>query len=468
MSSTTVATPPEEFFKLIDSYSAPRLSGLRGALAAEPQVSVRFNVSRLGSLPAAVAALDAVPWCNAGYYLPERPSFTLDPMLHQGLYYVQEASSMFVAHVVKTLTHGSPPLVVLDACAAPGGKTTAAAGELPPGSIMVANEIDRARCGVLRENIAKWGNPMIRVINADTAQIAKRAPLVFDLVIADVPCSGEGMMRKDPGACAQWSLDLVSQCTRRQRTIVDNLWHTMRPGAYMVYSTCTFNRNENEEMIAYLVEQLGAESIAIDYPEEWGINPGINTPYHCMRFIPGCVRGEGLFMAVVRKPLSSADAPAAIGKAKVKGRTGGNKPSPKVDLTMASKLLAIDADLTVAADTILAFPHSPLTHRLPEEMRPRLEMGTMRGRDIIPCQELALSTALCRGTIAETEVSALEALQYLRGNAITLPDTAPRGLILLTHGAMPLGWAKNLGTRANCLYPKAWRVLKFGKPEKIF
>ena len=205
--------------------------GLGDAVAAlaegSPEVSVRVNRHK----PSAVDSAEIVPWCEDGRYLSERPVFALDPCWHQGRYYVQEAGSMFVGHVVRSLSREwTGPVAVLDACAAPGGKTTAVIDALPEGSLVVANEYVPSRAAVLKENIVKWGCPSVIVTRGDTASLSRLGEM-FDLVVADVPCSGEGMMRKDEDAVAQWSEGLVRDCAALQWEIVCNLWEILAPAA---------------------------------------------------------------------------------------------------------------------------------------------------------------------------------------------------------------------------------------------
>ncbi|MDE6403101.1 MAG: rRNA cytosine-C5-methyltransferase, partial [Muribaculaceae bacterium] len=213
---------PKQFIEQITALTAlePRVGGLIEALESTPaSVSVRLNMRGSHKPVTDIAGRplgNPVPWCDNGYYLAERPRFTLDPAIHQGRYYVQDASSMFLSHVIDTLTRDErdTPLVYLDACAAPGGKTTAAIDRLPAGSLVVANEWDFKRASILRENLSKWGHPDTVVSRGDTRRIAKLRAM-FDIIAADVPCSGEGMMRKDPEAVSQWSPALVAQCAER-------------------------------------------------------------------------------------------------------------------------------------------------------------------------------------------------------------------------------------------------------------
>ncbi|MDE7135735.1 MAG: RsmB/NOP family class I SAM-dependent RNA methyltransferase, partial [Muribaculaceae bacterium] len=293
-----------EFVAMLDRLKAMPggdvVEGLADVLATtEPAVAVRVN-PRKNAMP---SGMRKVPWADRGFYVDgERPRFTMDPALHQGRYYVQDPSSMALSAIVGQLAKesGHKPLLYIDACAAPGGKTTAAIDALPPGSLVVANEFDRRRADALTENVIKWGYPDCVVSQGDTARFC-RLPEIADIIAVDAPCSGEGMMRKEDAAVEQWSDGLVERCAGLQRDILGNMWAALRPGGYLIYSTCTFNRHEDEENLEYIVNELGGEPVDLDLPLGSGIAGAIASPYPAYRFLPGKVEGEGLFSAVVRK-----------------------------------------------------------------------------------------------------------------------------------------------------------------------
>ena len=452
---------PQQFIEQIESYGAPCLTGLCEALSSTaPEVSVRVNRCKGVAVP---DGADRVAWCPSGFYLDGRRPFTFDPAFHQGLYYVQDASSMAISAVVATLTESRGPQVYLDACAAPGGKTTAAIDSLPDSSLVVANEYDFKRAAILAENIAKWGDPGVVVSRGDTARFRKLRS-TFDIIAADVPCSGEGMMRKDPEAVAQWTPSLVHECAARQREIVDNLWPALKPGGFLIYSTCTFNRLENEEMVDYICRELGGETVVTPLDSFDCIARGIDTPHHCYRFIPGRTRGEGLFMAVIRKNGDSADdGSAATRPAKNAGKSKDNA----LEKTAAS-FLDGDYKITVADDTITALPVALAAKAAPilkalDVVSAGLTVATVKGKDLIPSQSLALSTALRADTFPTVEVDYTTAMTYLRREAVTID--APRSFVLLTYGGRPLGFVKNLGNRSNNLYPAPWRILSTHLPD---
>ena len=445
-----MTTLKPEFIAHIQALGAP-LEGLIDGLRTEPEVSVRLNRAKGAE---AAGAFDPVPWCADGYYLPHRETFTLDPALHQGLYYVQDASSMAIAAVTAQIVAEADgaPLRWLDACAAPGGKTTAIASQLPEGSMLVANEFDPKRAAVLTENVAKWGYADAVCVRGDAARFASMSG-AFDVVSADVPCSGEGMMRKDPEAAAQWSPALVADCARTQWRIAEALWHAVRPGGLFVYSTCTFNRTENEDIVNRLAAEYGATGVAIEALERPEIVRGIATALPCYRFLPGRVRGEGLFLCVLRKP---GFADTTILRPVRKAR------KQDIGAQAVGEWLAGDYTVTTDADgTVRALP-AALAALMPEARGHAV--AQIKGRDILPAQSVAMSQTLRAESFPRVSVDYATALAYLHREAIALADDAPRGIVLLHYGDRPLGFVKNLGRRANNLYPAPWRILTTHTP----
>ena len=295
---------PKDFITLMrEHYGNDDAEALCNALlSTEPEVSVRLNRRKilcnktLFSLFELDKAdgVDAVEWCHDAFYLSERPPFTFDPLLHAGVYYVQEASSMYVA---KLLNDYGPdtPCCALDLCAAPGGKSTLLAGLLPEDSLLISNEPMPKRAHILAENMQKWTRMPVGDYPVDSI-VTNNYPAdfgafsdCFDVVVTDVPCSGEGMFRKDEQAVAEWSMDNVMMCVERQRGILQDIWHTLRDGGLLIYSTCTFNRHEDEENAQWICSHLGGELL-----EE-------------RHFLPGRDRGEGFYCAAIRKSKGTAD-----------------------------------------------------------------------------------------------------------------------------------------------------------------
>ena len=361
---------------------------------------------------------------------------------------------MFVSHVVRQLAgilENQEP-TVLDMCAAPGGKSTAMISALPQGSLLFANEPIRLRANILAENLSKFGYPHVVVTN-NYPKDYERNGLLFDLILCDVPCSGEGMFRKDAVAIEEWSEEHVKHCSLLQREIVESAWKVLRPGGFLIYSTCTFNREENEDNIRWMMDELDATPWSINIDSEWGIQGSMTEAYGgpCYRFLPGFTRGEGLFMAVMKKGAWSKEQGA---RNKEQGaRSKGQEARNWLDR-------AEDYELRKMGDTLYALPKrwSSLIHKTSLRIiQAGVALGEQKGKDLLPDHRLALSTALRDDAFPQVAVDYTQAISYLRREALTLED-APRGIVLLTYEDMPLGFVKNLGNRANNLYPKEWRV----------
>lgn len=419
---------PDKFVEMIHELLGSEANNFLSAMRKSPEVSVRVNSRKPSEC---FRDEERVPWCETGHYLPERPVFTLDPFLHAGAYYVQDASSMIYGEVVSRLLKifeneglppGTWPLSLLDMCAAPGGKTTAMIDRLPDNSIVTANEYVTKRFAILRENLTKWGFP-VHVTNKSSNWFVERG-MLFDIVAVDAPCSGEGMMRKDEGAVAQWSQKLVDDCSGLQKDILRNASLLVRPGGFLIYSTCTYNRKENEENLQFAVDQLGMEPLELDFPIEWGIPRAIGTDLPAWRFMPHKTKGEGLFLCVLRKPGVFIQS---------------NRP-------------------------IVPFLNKNLVDRCEGKVSGRKKEKNMKkGGNItatnVPGMDEILMAGFDGHGFPMVELTKEQALAYLRRESIILPEGTPSGIVIFTYGGLPLGPAKNIGTRANNLYPKEWRIL---------
>jgi 16S rRNA C967 or C1407 C5-methylase (RsmB/RsmF family)/NOL1/NOP2/fmu family ribosome biogenesis protein len=424
---------------------------LEAALRTHPAVSLRLNPAKgLKSL-----STDRVGWCDTGYYLPERPAFTFDPLFHAGAYYVQEASSMFLEQAIRAYAGG--PVKCLDLCAAPGGKSTHLLTVLPEGSLLVSNEVIRSRSYILAENTTKWGNPHSIVTHNDPKEIGGLTHF-FDILIADMPCSGEGMFRKNPESMNEWSAANVSLCASRQRRILHDSWDALKPGGILIYSTCTYNLEENEENIQYIVTELGAEALPVPVKEAWNITGPLKYNHPVYRFFPHKTRGEGFFLAVVRKKEDGAP-PYPKRQKKEKGRTKSAIPADVCNWLVQPEAYQIER----REQTITAFPQSlagdlqTIAARL-QIVSSGINLGEVKGKDILPCHSLAMSTAFNRNAFPAVDLTWDDAIRYLRKEAITLPDNLPKGYALATYKGYPLGFVKHLGNRSNNLYPQEWRV----------
>ncbi|MDR2120985.1 MAG: rRNA cytosine-C5-methyltransferase [Tannerella sp.] len=432
---------------------------LAEALQGEPPVSIRVNPAKA---PACRPG-ERVEWCETGYYLSDRPSFTFDPMFHGGAYYVQEASSMCMEQVVRQLV--TSPAVCLDLCAAPGGKSTHLLSLLPEGSVVVSNETVRSRCGVLLENVLKWGAERVFVTNSSPAEAGGLTHL-FDLIVGDMPCSGEGMFRKDAASCGEWSAAHVRLCAGRQRRIVHEVWDALRPGGLFVYSTCTFNREENEENVRRLAEALCAEVLPLHVDAGWGIDCGAEAGLPALRFYPHRTRGEGFFLAVLRK----ADAP----RRRISLRTGSGLRPAKPPAQVCEWIRRPEAfRFADWRGVIHAVPDcaADLFGIISERLRlcsAGIPVGRVSGKDAVPAHALSLSRAFHPEAFPRVELSWREAVRYLQREAPAPRADVPKGLHVVTYRSLPLGFARHVGSRVNNLYPQEWRIRSRRVPEEEF
>ena len=426
---------PDEFIQTTrELMGDERFEQYLDAFRHEPPVSIRLNPLH-SSLFTPHSSHEAVPWCRNAYYLPTRPNFTMDPLFHAGCYYVQEAASMFLDEILRTSLspskgggQGSSLLGrlgggALDLCAAPGGKSTLLRSALPADCILYSNEPIRNRASILLENVTKWGYKNHVVTNSYPKDYRK-SKMTFDLILCDVPCSGEGMFRKDEATIREWSPQNVENCWRLQREIVSDAWACLNPGGLLIYSTCTFNTKENEENIRWMMEEFDAEVLPVDIRPEWHITgsllEGFTAPVY--RFIPGITRSEGLFMCVLKKRGESGDQRGERrekrGERFAKEERGERK----------------------------------------EERGKRNEKRGGKNNDLAILSPLSSSANLSPLSSLLAPLNYQQAIAYLRGEALQLPDETPRGIVTVTFRGLPLGQVKNIGTRANNLYPKEWRI----------
>lgn len=403
-----------------------------------------------------------VPWCNAGRYLTVRPKFTYDPLLHAGCYYVQEAASMFIEQAYRVVSQDFVPARLLDLCAAPGGKSTLWRSLLPDGALLVANEPIRQRAQILNENLIKWGHPDTLCTSAFPDEFSGLSSF-FDVIAADVPCSGEGMFRKDEGAVSEWSPEAVDACASRQWQIIESIWPTLRSGGYLVYSTCTYNRQENEDNVYRICNELGAELVQIPVEESWGIS-GDTTGrgllvYH---FFPHKTKGEGLFLALLRK---TSDAPVMKVKKNKKGKEqqkspslrGGSKVVEWLKDNSQFKLYMPDEE-HIAAIRATLYDDAICVSSQVRTLNAGILLAELKGKKMIPQHALALSTFLEESAFPRAELALNEALSYLRRESLCLPSDVSTGYVLAVYQGYPLGFLNNLGARANNLYPQEWRI----------
>lgn len=448
-------------------------------LSEDPAVSIRVNPLKAARNPLkSKEELQQVPWSRQGYYLEKRPAFTFDPLFHAGYYYVQEASSMFVEHAVRELV--SKPVRCLDLCAAPGGKSLSLLSALPAGSLLVSNEVVRQRAHVLSETVTKFGNPNVVVTNNKASDFAAFSHF-FDLILVDAPCSGEGMFRKDPVAIEAWSPGNVMMCAARQEDILNDIWPTLKPGGLLVYSTCTYNRSENEELVLRFAPstgtapvRAGVDFIGLRIDPEWGISPSVDERVKGYRFYPHRVRGEGLSLFILKKQGDTED--ASLVPVNGSGRKKNNKKSSLFlrDASAHERYLLHPTKFRFMekGNKIIALPASHAETMLAIGARLRsvsmgIEVCELKGKDFIPSHALALSEELNRDAFYNFPVTHEQAIAYLRKEALVLPPTVPKGFVLLTYENEPIGFVKNLGSRANNLYPSEWRIRGSHLPDTL-
>jgi tRNA and rRNA cytosine-C5-methylases len=371
----------------------------------EAPVSIRLNPKKPAGQP---IDGEQVPWCRNAYYLKKRPNFTMDPLFHAGCYYVQEAASTFLDEILRQILKGGSKLYTqhstlntLDMCAAPGGKSTLLRSAMPEDCVLYSNEPIRNRANILSENMQKWGWENCIVTNKYPKDYSK-SKLRFDVILCDVPCSGEGMFRKDEATIREWSPQNVEKCWRLQREIVSDAWECLNEGGLFIYSTCTFNTKENEENIRWILDNYEAEVLKVETKPEWNITgsllEGFDKPIY--RFIPGISRGEGLFMCALKKGTSPS-----VPTNRTKSPKGWDKQSQGVGQTVPGG-----------------------------------------------------GTNSKAAPIAQIDLSYPQAMAYLRHEALILPEDTPRGLVEVCFLGHPLGLVKNIGNRANNLYPKGWKI----------
>lgn len=415
----------------------------------QPVTSIRINDKKDLTFD---CDFSEVPWHWDGYYLSGRPQFTLDPLFHAGCYYVQEASSMFIEQALKQYV--SRDSKVLDLCAAPGGKSTLISQYLEEYGLLVSNEVNRQRVFVLSENIQKWGNGNTIVTHNEPARFGEKCRNLFDCMLVDAPCSGEGMFRKDAKARDEWSLAAVHHCAERQRSILMDAWDALRPGGVLIYSTCTFNHLENEDNVQWVAECLGAEVLPIDFPSDWGIVSGY-VGYH---FYPHRVNGEGLYVCCLRKNME--DYTPFRPKLKAQKASKGN---PEYVTTARQWLRDPDHWAIRQSDRFLtAYPkhYAEICDYFSQEftcISTGFGLGEERGKGIAPQHALAMSKAFRAEYFPRVNLTREEALRYLRCEALQI-ENIPLGLNLLVYDGVPLGFAKNVGNRLNNLYPSEWRI----------
>ena len=423
--------------------------------ASEKQVtSVRYNPQKINE-DITFLSEAVVPWCPHGRYLKERPSFTLDPLFHAGVYYVQEASSMFLWQVLAQTCKDVESMRVLDLCAAPGGKSTLLASYFTKG-LIVANEVIKSRASVLVENLTKWGSANVVVTNNDPRDF-QRLEGYFDVMVIDAPCSGSGLFRKDNEAINEWSEDSVALCSMRQQRILADAYGALKQDGVLIYSTCSYSREEDEDILDWLADNFEVENVRIETEPGWNIVETVSEKNACYgyRFYPDKLEGEGFFIAAFKKKdaIYFSQSHQSIATAS------------KNEIAVAKQWLKDDASLYFIKqkEALMVIPASFVndvallqTHLYLRKAG--VELGTIKGKDFVPAHALALSL-IGSNSIPKVALNKDEALQFLRKKDVTI-NTAIKGWALVAFNGVNLGWMKVLHNRVNNYYPTEWRILK--------
>ncbi|MEZ4911404.1 MAG: hypothetical protein R2774_11130 [Saprospiraceae bacterium] len=448
---------PDAFIDFINSGRTPEPTLFLSTLREGSPTSIRINPSKNIENP----QLEIVPWCAWGYYLSERPIFTLDPSFHAGKYYVQEASSMSVYYVLDMILTKMNNPVILDISAAPGGKSTIISSMLKSRNdgILVSNDIISSRAYTLKYNLAKEGNGNTIVTNAHPKSFAK-IPSIFDIIVVDAPCSGEGLFRKDPSAMQEWSPENVQMCAARQKDIISDLIGLLKPSGYLVYSTCTYNASENMENIHHFIEKYGLRSIPIQFDKDWHIFEDTENGNFGYQFYPHRTKGEGFFISLLQKP-NGNDVQIREHRTSTLLR-----PLSKRQIEEISTWVQWNADFESLGidkvDNVHLLPNTciDIAEKLKLGKVQIIDIGTTIGtfkKDIfIPHHHLALSKNL-HTTVQKCELNKSQALQFLKKENLVL-DMNMTGWVCMLFEGLPIGWAKFLPNRINNYLPSEYAI----------
>ncbi|MFI3331197.1 MAG: rRNA cytosine-C5-methylase [Rikenellaceae bacterium] len=446
---------PEQFIhSLKDVMSEDEIQDFILHLEQPSATSIRFNPYKTSQKP----DLENIPWSKYGFYLPHRPSFTLEPEFHSGAYYVQESSSMFVEHIVRECFDKDENITALDLCASPGGKTTLLSSIVGLESVVHANEVIRQRAQTLADNVKKWGLGNVIVTNNDPSHFDSSREF-YDLILVDAPCSGEGMFRKDKAAREQWSADNVELCAARQKRILSQIWQSLKPGGILIYSTCTFNRKENEENIKWLTSEYDCEKVDISCHDEWNITQTESNGHGCFRFFPGKIPGEGFFVSVVRKADDKIRTKLSKSRREVFENLNNKERSELKTWFNQGELMH-----TVRANDKIYTYYGQGYERI-KQIAERysvvysgIEMGQFFNSKFKPEHPLALFFDINKTKVNACFLSKEDAQDFLRKKDISA-ENFEQGLNLVCYNNLPLGWAKRIQNRVNNLYPKELRIM---------
>lgn len=414
-------------------------------------------------------------WCKGAFKLAERPDFTLDPAFHAGAYYVQDSSSMFpylIADEIDSALGANG--VLLDLCASPGGKSTHLISLFAKeGRIFLSNEAVPKRTPALTDNLAKWGVSRLIATNRDPKNLGRLEGL-FDVILADVPCSGEGMFMRSSDALNDWSLRTVEECAVRQRSIISDIWPALKEGGLLVYSTCTYNHKENSDNVRYIIDELGAEYVPVD--KALAIVPGLLKLDYGYQFALGSVEGEGQFFAVLRKRSDVHGSNSLRSGGKIFKKLASSFYFNKIDNSIYYAPSDVAEKMCSIAEAIEGGPSSGKRSDTASSALRYVKMfgcrvGSLKGSKVVPDADFALEAHKelflfrfkelgAELQFTKEEVDRETALRFLARENITPLPGWKQGYVLLCYNSLGLGFINNLGNRCNNLYPQERRIRK--------
>ncbi len=445
---------PEDFCLRMRNILENDFAAFTDSLNAQATTSLRWNPLKLTGSPFEEGV--SVPWHPQGVFLAQRPSFVEDPLFHSGAYYVQEAASMLLYQLI---VPNNKPLRILDLCGAPGGKSTLLASAMHPDSLLVSNEVIRTRANILQENLIKWGHTNCMVTKMDPSVFGQWDSF-FDLIIVDAPCSGEGLFRKDPRSIDNWSVDQVAFCASRQKRILAEVIPALKPGGQLIYSTCTYSFEENEENIRWILDTFHNE-LELDmkeglekYGAEMASLDQVSVGWRCY---PHAFHGEGFFISRVKKISDDCDDIQVV-----KNKKRNNRP-PKLDAQIRSfldKYTSIDnyEDVYLDKKEIWYRPRHVFAQLRDSKYFSGIKLGTMRRKEITPDHHLAMSS-ICSQSIPSIDLTRDQALTYLRKAEFQYANVK-KGWYLCKFMGVNLGWVKGTGQKLKNHYPMHWRIRK--------
>jgi len=445
---------PEPFIERIKNELGGEAQKFLDKLMTDPPISIRRNPLRISTNELPIDTV--IPWESDSFYLTERPSFTYDPSFHAGAYYVQEASSMITGQLIDQIQDKQDWELVIDLCAAPGGKTTHALSKLNKDVFVLANEVTSVRLGALRQNVIKWGHSNAAVINYPVDTIANTG-IQADLLLIDAPCSGEGLFRKDHDAVDHWNADNLRKCELRQTDILSHAATLVKMGGYLLYSTCTYNSSENIEQVCELMNSGYFEIEKINHEKSWGLTEiieGESIGYQCY---PHKVRGEGFFIALLKRT------------DKISENTNSHSFKPKSAFNALSKeeIILLPDFLSTYIDEIQIdkegnMYYAPNALQIQQQfmnIRPLFELGAMKGKDFIPAHGISMLDEF-KEVYPKLELSKEQAIKYLKKDTFTIDNYEQKGWHYATYLGNNIGLVKVLENRINNYLPVNLRILK--------